>query len=71
MAGTGDRSSEQPEASCLGHRRGARAAAELVPHVRHVAVHGVRADRELRRELAVGQSLHNQRKYLPARGLTT
>src|SRR6516165_8554837 len=68
MAGSGDRNSEQAEAGCLGHRRGARTAAELVPYVRHVAMHGVRADHELRRDLAVVQPVRDKRKHLPLSG---
>jgi hypothetical protein len=43
MADTGDRSSEQPEGRCVGDDRGAQIAAELVPYVRRVVVHGVSA----------------------------
>src|SRR6516165_9947069 len=68
MAGSGDRPSEQAQAGCLGHRRGSRTAAELVPYVRHVAVHGVRADHELRRDLTVVQPLRNKGKYFPLAG---
>lgn len=59
MAGSGERPSEQTETSCFGHRCGARAAAELVPYVRHVAVHGVRADDQLCRDLAVVQPVRD------------
>jgi hypothetical protein len=55
MAGAGDRRSQQPDARCLGGRCGARPVAELGPYVRHVAVHGVRADHDLPDYLAVVQ----------------
>jgi hypothetical protein len=38
MAGSGDRTSAQPEVGCLSHRRGARVAAEPVPYVGDKAV---------------------------------